>query len=82
MGINNNGPCFARLPHDNRNYYQKPAIWIDELPQVSFICAGSPSGNTGQEGGDSNEDNTFWDENESLGLVDENQGHSLWDKEE
>ncbi len=81
MGINNNGPCFARLPHDNRNYYQKPAIWIDKLPQVSIICAGSGSANTG-EGGDSNEDNTFWDENESLGLVDENQGHSLWDKEE
>ena len=82
MGINNNGPCFSFLPFSDRKNYQKPAIWIDELPQVSFICAGSPSGNTGQEGGDSNEDNTFWDENESLGLEDESQERSLWDENE
>ena len=81
MGINNNGPYFARLPFSDRKNYQKPAIWIDELPQVSFICAGSPSGNTGK-GGESNEDNTFWDENESLGLENESQNRSFWDEDE
>ena len=78
MGINNNGPCFSFLPFSDRKNYQKPTIRVDKLPQIRIICG---SGNEG-EGGNSNKDNTFWDENESLGLVDENQGHSLWDKEE
>ena len=81
MGINNNGPCFSFLPFSDRKNYQKPAIWVDKLPQISIFCDDGPSGFTG-EGGNSNKDNTFWDENESLGLVDENQGHSLWVKEE
>ena len=82
MGINNNGPLFSFLPFSDRKNYQKPAIRVDKLPQISIICAGSESGNTGGGGGDSNKDHTFWDKNESLGLEGESQDRSLWDKEE
>ncbi len=78
MGINNNGPCFSFLPFSDRKNYQKPAIRVDKLPQIRIICG---SGNEG-DGGNSNEDNTFWDKNESLGLEGESQDRSLWDKEE
>ena len=81
MGINNNCPCFSFSPFSDRKNYQKPAIWIDKLPQVSIICAGSDSGFTG-EGGDSNKDNILWDENESHGLEDKNQNRILWDEDE
>ena len=79
MGINNNGPCFSFLPFSDRKNYQKPAIWVDKLPQISIFC--DDSGFTG-EGGNSNKDHTFWDKNESLGLEGESQDRSLWDKEE
>ena len=82
MGINNNCPCFSSIPFSDRKNYQKPVIGVDKLPQISIICAGSESGNTGGGGGDSNKDNTFWDKNESLGLEGESQDRSLWDKEE
>jgi hypothetical protein len=76
MGINNN-PTF--LPFGDRKHYQKPAIWVDNLPPISIFCAGSGSANTGQ-GGDSNEDHSFWDENEDISIWDEDP--SFWNEDE
>ena len=74
MGINNNGPCFSFLPFSDRKNYQKPAIWVDKLPQISIICAESDSGHTGGHGGDANKDHIYWEE--------EKGNSSIWEEEE
>ena len=74
---NNNNPTF--LPFGDRKHYQKPAIWVDNLLPISIFCAGSGSANTGQ-GGDSNEDHSFWDENEDINICDEDP--SFWNEDE
>ncbi len=74
MESNNIDPCFARLPLGDRKNYEEPTIWVDKLPQISIICAGSYSGNTGQEGGDANEDHINWEEGKG--------NNSVWEEEE
>lgn len=74
MESNNNVPYFARVPLDDRKNYEKPTIWVDKLPQISIICAGSYSGHTGEDGGGANEDHTNWEEG--------NGNVSIWEEEE
>lgn len=73
MESNNIDPCFARLPLGDRKKYEEPTIWVGKLPQISIICAGSDSGNTGQGGG-ANEDHINWEE--------EKGNSSIWEEEE
>ncbi len=72
MESNNIDPCFARLPLGDRKNYEEPTIWVDKLPQISIICAGSDSGNTGS--GDANKDHIYWEE--------EKGNSSIWEEEE
>ena len=80
MGINNNRPCFTRLPLGDRKDYEKPAIWVDKLPLVSIICAGSVSGNTG-EGGDANQDHIFRAEEEDHNICADDKDRNLWSED-
>ena len=72
MESNNIDPCFARLPLGDRKNYEEPTIWVDKLPQISIICAGSDSANTGS--GEANEDHINWEEG--------NGNSSIWEEEE
>ena len=72
MESNNIDPCFARLPLGDRKNYEEPTIWVDKLPQISIICAGSDSGNTGS--GEANEDHINWEEGKG--------NSSVWEEEE
>ena len=74
MESNNIDPCFARVPFDDSKKYEKPTIWVDNLPQISIICAGSDSGHTGGHGGDANKDHIYWEE--------EKGNSSIWEEEE
>ena len=74
MRTDNNPSLTTRLPLGSRKYYQKPAIWIDELHPHCILDDSDNDPNTG-DGGTANEYQMFGEE--------EGQGNdNIWDDEE
>ena len=75
MRTDNNPSLTTRLPLGSRKYYQKPAIWIDELQPLRILDDSDDDPFTDDHGGGANEYQMFGEE--------EGQGNdNIWDDEE